>query len=225
MPIATYRVWLTFESRCSIGCASRGVRLSMEHVEGRPVATAGHSPIITRRSAVVAATLLAMIGIWAIALWAWLDGGSLRALLSDPTTVGAPTPSVSATADRGAAAPLAAQPPPVTTTTLERDSQPAPAQQFTPPDRKPTEQVIPVPSTAERPPAGRLATAGSTRPPVRAPVPDISPAVVRGSQPSPAPEVPSDNSTAVFRGNQSPASDSGPAVVRGTRAPAGHSSP
>jgi hypothetical protein len=225
MPIASYRVWLTVESRCFIGFARWGVRLSMEHAEGRPVASADHSPIVGRRGAVVATTLLATIGIWAIALWAWLDGGSLRALLSDPTTVGAPTPSVKATADRGAAAPLAAQPPPVTTTTGEKDSPPAPVQQLTPPDRKPTEPVIQVPATAEQPPASRLATAGSARPSVRTPVPDISPAVVRGSQPSPAPEVASDNSTAVFRGNQSPASDSGPAVVRGTRALAGPSSP
>jgi hypothetical protein len=197
--------------------------LNMERVEGGPAVAAGSSRITGRRSAAVAATLLATVGVWAIALWLWLDGGSLKEPVSD--LVGTRMPSVSATADR----PPAAQPPPVTTKTAERDAQ-APAQQLAPPDGNAADQVIQVPSTVEQRPASRISVNKGGHPAVRTTVPEISPAVVRGTQPSAAPEVASDSNMAVFRGKQAPeaaqsAPDSGPAVVRGTRAPAEPSSP
>ena len=213
----------------SIGFASWGVRLSIEHTEGGPAVAAGHSRIMGRRSAAVAATLLATVGVWAIALWSWLDGGSLKAPAPVSDLVGARTPSVSATADRGAAAPLALQPPPLSTTTADRDAQ-APAQQLSPPSGNAADQVIQGPSAVGQPPAGRTAADKGGHPPVRTAVREISPAVVRGTQSSGAPEAASDSNMAVFRGKQAPEvmqslPDSGPAVVRGTRAPAGPTSP
>ena len=196
--------------------------MNMERVEGGPAVAAGHSRITGRRSAAVAATLLVTVGVWAIALWLWLDGGSLKEPVS---VVGTRTPSVSATADR----PPAAQPPPVTTTTAERRAQ-VPAQQLAPPDGNAADQVIQVPSAVEQRPASRISVNKGGHPAVRTTVPEISPAVVRGTQPSAASEVTSDSNLAVFRGKQAPeaaqsAPDSGPAVVRGTRAPAEPSSP
>jgi hypothetical protein len=194
----------------------------MERIEGGPAVEAGRPRIIGRRSAVVAAILLATVGVWAIALWSWLDGGSLKARVSD--MVRAHTPSVSATADRSTQAPLVTEPLPVTTTMAGRDPQPSPVQQLAPPDNT-TDQVIKVPSVVEWSAARTVGAGRGTRPPARTTAPEISTAVVRGSQPSPAPGVLSDTGPAVVRGNQASASDSGPAVVRGIRVPAGPSSP
>jgi hypothetical protein len=196
--------------------------LSMERIEGGPAVEAGPSRIIGRRIAIGTAILLATVGVWAIALWSWLDGGALKARVSD--VVRAHTPSVSVAADRSTQAPLVPQSRPATATVAGRDPQAAPVQQLAPPDNV-ADRVIQVPSAVEWSAARTVGTGRGMRPPALTTASEITTAVVRGSQPAPAPGVLSDNGPAVVRGNQASASDSGPAVVRGTRAPAGPSSP
>ena len=211
-----------------IGFASWGVRLNSERIEGGP-ALAGQARSIGRRSGAVAA-LLATIAGCAIAFWAWLDGSSLRAPLSDPASVGARTPSAASTiAERPAQTPLTRQTPQVTATTEATDTQAPPAHR-SPPGGNAADQVIQMPSVAQAAPASSLATDKGGYPPIRTTVREISPAVVRGTQSSPVPEVASDSNTAVFRGKQAAetvqsAPNSGPSVVRGTQAPVGPSTP
>ena len=204
--------------------------MATDRVERRIADPAGYPRVTGRRSAAVAATLLATIGIWAIALWAWLDGSSLTTPVRDPAPVGAHKPVASAAADRPAQAPSTPQPLPVITTGTARDPEPTPAQQLGPPDSKPADQVIQVRSAEEWPPARSLATDRNIRPPARTTAPEIATSVVRGSQPTPPPEAAPDGNTAVVRGKQTAetaqgAPDGAPTVVRGTRAPAGPSAP
>jgi hypothetical protein len=205
---------------------------------------AGRQPIIDRRSAVVAATLSATIAIWAIALWAWLGGGSPGAALPDRAVVAAHTPSGGGAAERDAQQSAPPQPAPLTAMTAGRDAQAAPAEQYAPSGSRAARQAIEAPPSSpqklrlandraadetartppvpQSPPAASLAVGVASRPPVRTTL-EIDTAVVRGGQSSAA----SDNGTAVVRGNQAPATpapDSGPAVVRGIRPPAGPSS-
>jgi hypothetical protein len=183
------------------------------------------------RNAALAATLVATVGIWAVAMWAWLGPGLSKAPVSAPTTVGTRMPVVNGLTDRDSHAPPASQPPPTrTATTTDRDAQAVPASQPPPVTSKRVDEDVPaLPAPHSSPPGG---TAVDTRAQVfgRTTMPDIGTAVVRGIQASLPSEIAPDGNTAVVRGKQAPPasqtpSDSGPAVVRGTRATSGSSAP
>jgi hypothetical protein len=190
------------------------------------------------RKAALAATLAATIGIWAVAMWAWLGPGSSKAPISAPTTVGTRIPAVSDLPDRDSHALPTPQPEVArTVTATDRDPQAVPALQPSPVKSPPVSS-----KTAEKDPPALPAPQSS--PPVEAaadnrahafgrttlPLHDTGTSVVRGIQASLPSEVASDGNTAVVRGKQGPSAlpmppDSGPAVVRGTRATSGSSAP
>jgi hypothetical protein len=179
------------------------------------------------RKAAVAATLVATVGIWAVAMWAWFGPGSSKAPISAPTTVGTRIPAVSGLTDRDSHAPPTPQPAAAgTATTTDRDAQALPALQPPPVSSKDV-PALPVPQSS---PPGGSAAKNRAQAFSRTILPDTGTAVVRGIQASLPSEVASDGNTAVVRGKQAPSAlptppDSGPAVVRGTRATSGSSAP
>ena len=179
------------------------------------------------RNAAVAATLAATVGIWAVAMWAWLGPGLSTAPTSVPTTAGTRVPAVNGLTDRDSHAQPAPQPPPEQTATTDRDAKPLLASQPPPASSKTAdEDVSALPPLQSSPPRGTAAD-DRTQALGRATPPETGTAVVRGIQASLPSEVGSDGNTAVVRGKQAPSTppDSGPAVVRGGRATSGSSAP
>jgi hypothetical protein len=176
------------------------------------------------RNAAVAAILVATVGIWTVAMWAWLGPGSSKAPISAPTAVGTRIPEVSGLMDGVGHAPPTPQPPPArTATTTDWDAQALPGS-------KPLPVSIPaLPARQSSPPAG-MAADNRAQAFGRTTLPDTGTAVVRGIQTSLPSEVTSDGNPAVVRGKQAPSAaqtppDSGPAVVRGNRAPSASFTP
>ena len=154
-------------------------------------------------SAAAAASVFAMVGVCAAALWAWFGVNSSTAPIPALVTVGSNMPSVSSTAgDSDTQAPSAPHPPPASNT-ADRDTQ-APS-------------VI-LPNT------GAAVVRGKQPPSALQTAPNSGTAVVRGNQAPSAVQSTPDSGTAVVRGNQPPSSrqttpDSGTAVIRGNQAP------
>ena len=92
------------------------------YAQMRQVSATGH---VRLRSAVLAAGAFVTVGIWAVALWAWLDAESLTASLAALKTFGSQIASAGGTAaGKGSPAPAAApQPAPMSDTTASSGDQ------------------------------------------------------------------------------------------------------
>jgi hypothetical protein len=184
---------------------------------------------LSLRNPVVAATLVALFGIWAVALWAWLKPGSSTAPISALTSVGTRIPSINNQTDRDTQAPPAPQPPVRTAATTDTDTPAPPASQPTPVTSKTANGHVPALSAPQSPLINATPAINRAPAPARTTLPDIVPGVVRGNQAAMTSEAASVGNTAVVRGTQEPAAlmppDGAPAVVRGIRAPSPSGSP
>jgi hypothetical protein len=147
-------------------------------------------------SAVVAAGAFVTIGIWAVALWAWLDAESLTAALVALKTFGSQMASAGSTATgKGSPASAAAQSAPISDVAAE--SSPAPAAQQSAPMSDTTasgsdEASVPPPLPVASSVAAEQAPQAPT---LRLTSPDSATAVLRGNQPAPHVLLPIDNPT------------------------------
>jgi adenylate cyclase len=167
------------------------------------------------RSAGIAASLFATAGIWAAALWAWLDADS--APIRASTTAG--SPFVSGTQEQSAlqSAPVSSLAPDGVT-------------QAPPPQPPPTSNTA-ADSSSPALPAGRdLPNIGvalgrdQQAPSALQTMPKGVPAVIRGNQASSGPQPTPDSGMAVVKGNRKPSPlqimpDNGTVVIRGNKAP------
>jgi len=180
------------------------------------------------RSAAVAAGASATIGVWVVALWAWLGANSSTTPIPRPVTAG--SQSINAMADRGSHQLPALQSPLVSSTTADTGSRAPSAPQPAIADGTAADKSTQAPSTPPTPSTppdiGTAVVRGKQAPSALQTAPDSGPAVVRGNQAPSAPQITPDTGTAVVRGNEAPsrlqiAPGNGPDVVRGTRAPSG----
>jgi len=186
-------------------------RIAAIHVSAR-------TPMRLRRGA-LAASVLAMAGIWAVAFWAWIG-------TSPSTTPGAQTSSLVNTADKGAQVPSRQQSAVVSSTAPDRGGQ-APAA----PQDRPVGTASPAdggigaaPESQPRPVSSTVAGGAEQAPSVQPPLPEIAAAAVGINQAQPARPTPPDSGASIVRGNQgAPEGQTSPdgvtTVVRGTRAP------
>ncbi len=166
------------------------------------------------RSAGIAASLFATAGIWAAALWAWLEADS--APTTAPMTAG--SPFVSGTGEQSAL-----QSAPVSSIAADSVTQ-------APPQLPPASNIA-ADSGSQAPPAEPASpntdsamVRGKQAPSAPQTVPKSVPAVIRGNQASSALQTTPDNGMAVVKGNQAPSSlrvtpGSGTVVIRGNQAP------
>jgi class 3 adenylate cyclase len=144
-------------------------------------------------SAVLAAGVFVTVGIWAVALWAWLDAESLTASLAALKTFGSQIVSVGSTATgKGSPASTARQSAPISDVAAE--SSPAPAAQQSAPMSDTTasssdESSVPPPL----PVVSSVAAEEAPQAPTPRPTSDTATAVLRGNQPAPHPLLPIDN--------------------------------
>jgi class 3 adenylate cyclase len=192
------------------------------------------------QNAAVAVGVLTTVGVWGVALWAWLVPHSSTALTHAPATADS---HVSSSADRAAPALSSRQSPPMSSTAPDTDTQAPPALQTplasgTVADKsvQPPSSSLALSETGEIVVRGKQASSalqttpdngtgplrGIQAPPVLLTTPDSGPAVVRGKQEASALQIMPDSGPAVIRGNQAPSApenppDSATDVVRGTR--------
>jgi class 3 adenylate cyclase len=145
-------------------------------------------------SAVVAVGAFVTVGIWAVALWAWLDAESLTAALAALKTFGSQMASVSSTATgKGSAAPAAPQSAPISDVAAESAPAPAAWQSALMSDTTASgsdQASVPPPL----PVASIVATEEAPQAPTPRPTsPDSATAVLRGNQPAPPPLMAIDN--------------------------------
>jgi hypothetical protein len=157
------------------------------------------------RTAAVAVSVFATVGIWGAALLAWLGANSSTAVIPATVSAGSPVLSVGVTADGAVLESSSLQSAPTTSTAANTDTQAALASQ------------TPLASNAV---VDGGIQALSSRPASS----DIEGVVVRGKQAQSALQTTRDNGRAAVSGIQAPAvvqttSSSGVAVVRGNRAP------
>jgi hypothetical protein len=199
------------------------------------------------RNAAVAAGVLFTVGVWGVALWAWLLPNPSTALTHAPATTDS---HVLSSADRVAPALSSRQSPPMSSTAPDTDTQAPPAAQTplasgTVVEDKSVQALsssLAVSETGEIVVKGRQApSAPQTTPddgtgplrgvqatPVLLTTPNSGPAIVRGKQEASALQITPDSGPAVIRGNQTPSApeitpdgatpDDATEVVRGTRA-------
>ena len=145
-------------------------------------------------SAVVAAGVLVTVGIWGVALWAWLDAEALTASLAALKTFSSQMASVGSTATgKGSSAPAARQSAPISDVAAESSPAPA-ARQSTPmsdttasgSDEASVTPPLPVASSVAAEEAPQALTPRLTSP-------DSATAVLRGNQPAPPPLMAIDN--------------------------------
>ena len=149
------------------------------------------------RRATVAASVSAMVGIWAVALWAWFGANPPKA----PMAAGSPMSAAARAAAKDEQAPLAPQPPVLSNIGAEKD--------------------IPTSSTLQ--PAAATSAAVDRRPqalPARPTLSVIGAAVIQGREAPSALQTTPDTGIAVIRGIQAPsalriAPHNGATVVRG----------
>ena len=145
-------------------------------------------------SAVLAAGVFVTVGIWAVALWAWLDAESLTASLAALKTFGSQMASVSSTATgKGSAAPAAPQSAPISDVAAESSPAPAAEQSAAMSDTTASSN-----DQASVPPPLPFATSAAAEEAPQAPTlrltsPDSATAVLRGNQPAPPPLMAIDN--------------------------------
>ena len=157
------------------------------------------------RTAAIALSVFATVGIWGAALLAWLGANSSTAVIPATGSAGSPVPSVGVTADEAALAPSSRQFAPMPGTAADADTQAPPA--------------------AQTPFASNAAVDGGIQPLSSRPASsEVDGVVVRGKQAQSALQTTPDNGRAAARGVQAPAVvqstlNSGVAVVRGNQAP------
>ena len=157
------------------------------------------------RTAAVAVSVFATVGIWGAALLAWLGANSSTAVIPATVSAGSTVLSVGVTADGAALESSSRQSAPMTSTAADTDTQAPPASQ------------TPLASNAA---VDGGIQALSSRPASS----DIDGVVVRGKQAQSALQTTRDNGRAAVSGIQAPAVvqttlNSGVAVVRGNQAP------
>jgi len=157
------------------------------------------------RTAAVAVSVFATVGIWGAALLAWLGANSSTAVIPATVSAGSTVLSVGVTADGAALESSSRQSAPMTSTAADTDTQAPPASQ------------TPLASSAV---VDGGIQALSSRPASS----DIDGVVVRGKQAQSALQTTRDNGRAAVSGIQAPAVvqttlNSGVAVVRGNQAP------
>jgi class 3 adenylate cyclase len=157
------------------------------------------------RTAAVAVSVFATVGIWGAALLAWLGANSSTAVIPATVSAGSPVLSVGVTADGAALESSSRQSAPITSTAADTDTQAPPASQ------------TPLASNA-------VVDGGIQAPSSRPASSDIDGVVVRGKQAQSALLTTRDNGRAAVSGIQAPAVvqttlNSGVAVVRGNQAP------
>jgi len=169
---------------------------------------AAHSPQSRAkrlRTAAVAVSVFATVGIWGAALLTWLGANSSTALIPATVSAGSPMLSVGVTADGTALESSSQQSAPMTSTAADTDTQAPPASQ------------TPLASNA-------VVDGGIQALSLRPASSDIDGVVVRGKQAQSALQTTRDNGRAAVSGIQAPAVvqttlNSGVAVVRGNQAP------
>jgi class 3 adenylate cyclase len=211
--------------------AASGPRLAAQNQQRRPMSL---------RNAAIAVGVLATVGVWGVALWAWLATNSSTALIHAPATADSHVPS---SADRAAPALSSRQSTLVSSTATDPDTQAPPASQTPPASGTVADRSMQAPSSRlalseigavvvrgkEAPSAlqttsdnGTTALRGIQAPSVLQTTPNSGPAVVRGKQEASALQITPGSGPAVIRGNQAPsapeiAPDGATDVVRGTR--------
>jgi hypothetical protein len=173
------------------------------------------------RSAAVVVGVIATVGVWGVALWAWLATNSSTALIQAPATADA---HVASSADRAAPALSSGQSPLVSITAPETDFQTPRAPQTPLSSGTVADRSI-------QPPSSRFAVSeiaeivvkGKGAPSELQTAPDNSTGPISAAQ-SPAILLTTPNGAAVVRGKQEVSAlqitpDSGPTVIRGTQAP------
>jgi adenylate cyclase len=193
-----------------------GRRLAARNTQRRPMRF---------RTAAVAAGVVATVGVWGIALWAWLATHSSTALIHAPVAAGSHVPSGGITADGTAPAGSPLQSPPVSSTAADTDTRAPPASQTPLASGTVADRATQAPSASQPSIAGNAAADSRIQAPSSRAVPsEIGAVVVRGKQAPPALQAADDNGTAALRGTQAPSvvqttANSGAAVVRGNQAP------
>ena len=171
------------------------------------------------RSAGIAASLFANVGLGTAALWMWLNADSATAPISAPVPASLHMPLGSGTEELSAlqSAPLSSiaadslteapppQPPPASNAAADKGALAPPAEPASP---HTASAVVP----------------GKQAPSVLRTAPESVPAVIRGNQASSALQTTPDSGMAVVRGNPAPSSlqvtpDSGAVVIRGNSGP------
>jgi class 3 adenylate cyclase len=186
------------------------------------------------RTAAVAVSVFATLGVCAMALFAWLGANSPTAVIPATVTAGSHVPSVDVTAGGAALASSSRESSPISSTAADIDTQ-------APPEADRDTQA---PRASQPPLASNAAVDGSVRALSSGPaLSEIDGVVVRGKQ-APTPQTTPDNGAAALSGFQAPAvlqtlpnngvavfrgkqeasalqiaADSGAAVVRGNQAP------
>ena len=193
-----------------------GPRLAARNTQRRPMRF---------RTAAVAMGVVATVGVWGIALWAWLATHSSTALIHAPVTAGSHVPSVGTTADGAAPAGSPGQSPVMSSTAADTDTRAPPASQTPLASGTVADRGTQAPSASQPSIAGNAAADSRIQAPSsRAAPSEIGAVVVRGKQAPPALQTADDNGTAALRGTQAPSvvqttANSGAAVVRGNQAP------
>jgi class 3 adenylate cyclase len=157
------------------------------------------------RTAAIALSVLATVGIWGAALLAWLGANSSTAVIPATGSAGSPVLSVGVTADEAALESSSRQSAAMPSTAADADTQAPPA--------------------AQTPFASKAVVDGAIQPLSSRPASsEIDGVVVRGKQTQSALQTTPDKGRAAVRGVQAPAVvqttlNSGVAVVRGNQAP------
>jgi adenylate cyclase len=164
------------------------------HVYGqvRQVSTTGRKRL---GRAVIAAGAFVTVGIWAVALWAWLDASSLTASLSALKTFGSQMASFGGTAaGKGSPAPAAApQSAPMSDMAAESSSSPA-ARQSVPMSDTTASSSDQASVAGALPFASSVAAEKAPQAPTPHPtLPDSATTVLRGKQPASPPSLAIDN--------------------------------
>ena len=193
-----------------------GPRLAAQNTQRRPRRL---------RTAAVAVGAAATVGVWGIALWAWLATHSSTTLVQAPVAAGSHMPSVGTTVDRAAPAESPRQSPLMSSTAADTDTQAPPASQTPVASGTVADRATQAPSASQPSIASDAAADSRIQAPSSPPAPpEIGAVVVRGKQAPPALQTADDNGTAALRGTQAPSGlqttgNSGAAVVRGNQAP------
>jgi class 3 adenylate cyclase len=188
------------------------------------------SPNWRMRKAALAASVAGTVGVWAIALWAWL--GANLSPVPIPTLATAErqdsrTQSVSSVPNRSGDEPSVPSPPLASSMAADSDTQAPLGKQ--PSLASTTDSSIrpssPQPTLLE---IGAAAVRGKQAPAPVQTTPDSGPVVIKGNQAPSARQITPDSSTLVVKGYHAPSSlhaaaNAGTDVLRGTRAPSGPS--
>jgi class 3 adenylate cyclase len=171
------------------------------------------------RSAAIAASLFANVGLGTAAIWMWLNAGSSTAPTRPPVPAGSHMAQASGTAELSALQSAALS-------SIEADSLTGalPPQPPSASNAAADKGALAPPAEPASPKTGSAVVLGEQAPSVPRTVPASVPAVIRGNQASSALQTTPESGMAVVRGNQAPSSlqvtpDSGAVVIRGNSGP------